>query len=69
MPRRRQGLVRSGVEHMQDRTDQQRVARVFPMVAPVKRAFGIEQDVGDVFYVANLPFPTPNIEKADARIA
>ena len=63
MPRRRQGLVRSGIEHVQDRTDQQRVARVFPMVAPFELPFGIDQDVGDVCTSRTSHSPHPSSGK------
>ena len=47
-------LSRLGVEHVQDRADQQRMAGLLPVVAPLERAFGIDQDVGDVLDVAHL---------------
>ena len=48
-----QRLVFACIEHVQDRADQQSVAGFLPMVAPFQRAFGINQDVGDVLYVTH----------------
>ena len=56
-------LVRLGVEDMQDRADQQRVAGLLPMVAPLERAFGIDQDVGDVLDVAHLLLAAADLEQ------
>ena len=56
-------LVRLGVEHMQDRADQQRVAGLLPVVAPLQRAFGIDQHVGDVLHVAHFPFAAADLEQ------
>ena len=56
-------LVRLGVEDMQDGADQQRVAGLLPMVAPLERAFGIDQHVGDVLHVADFPFAAANLEQ------
>ena len=52
----RESLVRFGVEHMKDGTDQQRMAGLLPVVPAFERAFGIDQDVSDILDVANLPF-------------
>ena len=49
-----QRLLLLGVEDMEDGADQQRVAGLLPMAAAFKRAFGIDQDVGDVLDVADL---------------
>ena len=49
----RQRLFLFGIEDMQDGADQQRVAGLFPMVAPLQRAFGVDQNVGDVLHVAD----------------
>ncbi|KAG1255873.1 hypothetical protein G6F68_010050 [Rhizopus microsporus] len=38
---------------MQDGPDQQRVRSLLPMVAPLQRAFGIDQNVRDVLHVAH----------------
>ena len=51
------------VEHVQDRPDQKRMAGLFPMVALVERALGIDQDVGDVLDVADFPFSPANLEQ------
>ena len=56
-------LVRLGVEHVQDRADQQRVAGLLPMVPPLQRALGVDQDVGDVLDVADLPFAPADLEQ------
>src|SRR3546814_14221777 len=39
-----QGLVGFGVEDVQDRANQQRVAGLFPMVALLKAAFGVRSE-------------------------
>ena len=54
-----------GVEHVQDDTDQQRVARFLPLMAPFKSAFGIDQDIGDVLDFANL---VTNLSDCDERV-
>jgi hypothetical protein len=48
-------LVGLGIENMEDRADQQRMAGLLPMIAPLQRAFGIDQHVGDVLDVADFP--------------
>ena len=58
-----QRLVVAGVEHMQDRADQQGMGGLLPMVAPLQRAFGIDQDVGDVLHVAHLVHAAPHFEQ------
>src|SRR2546430_12016349 len=44
-------LVGLGVEDMQDRPDQERMARLLPMVAPLQSPFGIDQDVGHLLAI------------------
>ena len=56
-------LVRLGVEDMQDGADQQRMAGLLPVIAPLQRAFGIDQDVGDVLDVADFPFAAADLEQ------
>ena len=58
-----QGLIRLGVEDMQDGADQQRVAGLLPMVAALQRAFGIDQHVGDVLHIADFPFAAAHLEQ------
>ena len=58
-----QRLVGFGIEDMQDHADQQRVAGLLPMVPLVERAFGIDQDVGDVLDVADLPVAAPDLQQ------
>ena len=58
-----QGLIRLGVEDMQDGADQQRVAGLLPMVAALKRAFRIDQHVGDVLDIADFPLAAANLEQ------
>ena len=60
-------LVRLGIEDMQDRADQQRVAGLLPVVAALQRAFGIDQDVGDVLDVAHFPCRRAAPPAADCR--
>ena len=58
-----EGLVRLGVEDMQDGADQQRVAGLLPVVAALQRAFRIDQHVGDVLDVADFPFAAAHLEQ------
>ena len=48
---------------MQDGADQQRVAGLLPMVAALKRAFRIDQHVGDVLDVADFPLAAANLKQ------
>jgi len=48
---------------MKNDADQQRVTGLLPMAAPFQRAFGIDQDVGDVLNVANLIRPFAHFEQ------
>ncbi|MCY1364078.1 hypothetical protein D9M69_508680 [compost metagenome] len=48
-----QRLVFARVEDMQDGTDQQCMAGLLPMIAPLQRTFGIDQNVRDVLDVAH----------------
>ena len=48
---------------MQDRADQQAVAGLFPMVALVQGAFRVDQHVGDVLHVADLPFAAADLQQ------
>ena len=56
-------LVRLGVEHVQDGADQQRVAGLLPVVSPLQRALGIDQNVGDVLDVADLPLAAADLQQ------
>ena len=56
-------LVGLGVENMEDRADQERVAGLFPMIAAFERAFGIDQDIGDVLDVAHLGVAAADFEQ------
>lgn len=38
---------------MRDRADQQSVRSLFPVVAPLQHAFGIDQDISEVLHVAH----------------
>ena len=58
-----QRLVRLGVEDVQDRADKQRVARLLPVVAALQRAFGVDQDVGDVLDVADLAIAAAHLQQ------
>ena len=59
----RQGLVLLRIENMQDRADQQRMAGLFPMVALVETAFGIDQNIRDILNVSDFPFPLPDLQQ------
>jgi len=52
---------------MEDGADEQRVARLFPVVTPLDRALGIDQNVCDVLDVAYLLGATPDLEKRVVR--
>lgn len=56
-------LVLLGIEDVQDRADEKGVAGLFPMVALVERALGIDQDIGDVLHIADFPFAAPDLEQ------
>ena len=56
-------LVGFGVEHMEDRADQERVAGLLPVIAPFQRALGIDQDIGDVLDVAHFGVAAPDFEQ------
>jgi hypothetical protein len=58
-----QRLVFARVEHMQDGPDQQRVRGLFPMVALLQRAFGIDQNVRDVLHVAHFMRAAPYLQQ------
>src|SRR3546814_8233337 len=58
-----QRLVFARVEDMQDGPDQQRVRGLFPMVALLQRAFGIDQHVRDVLHVAHFLRAAPNLQQ------
>ena len=50
----RQRFVLLGIEDMEDRADQKRMAGLLPMIAPLQGAFRIDQDIGDVLHIAHL---------------
>ena len=56
-------LVLLGIEDVQDRADQKRVAGLLPVVPLFEAAFGIDQDIGDVLDVADLPLAAPNLQQ------
>ena len=58
-----QRFVLAGVQHMQDRADQQRVTGLLPVIALLQRTFGIDQDVGDVLHVAHFMRAAPNLQQ------
>jgi hypothetical protein len=39
------------------------MARLFPVVAPLERALGVDQHVGDILDVADFPFAAPHLEE------
>ena len=58
-----QGLVGLRIEDVEDGADQEGMAGLLPMVPLVERALGVDENVGDVLDVANLPFPAPDLEQ------
>ncbi len=51
------------VQNMENGADEQGVAGLFPMIAPLERAFGINQDVGDILHIAHLAVATPHFKQ------
>jgi len=49
-----QRFIRFCIKHMQNCTDQQRMAGLFPMIALLKAAFGIDQHVCNILDIADL---------------
>jgi len=49
---------------VQDRSDQESVAGLLPVVSLVEATFGIDKDVGNVLDIANFPLAAPNLEQA-----
>ena len=62
-PRWKEGLLLLGVKHVQDDPDQERVARLLPMVPALERPFRVHQDVRDVLDVADLVRPLAHLEE------
>ena len=48
---------------MQDRANQQGMAGLLPMIAALERAFGIDEDVGDILGVPYLAVAFADLEK------
>ncbi len=51
------------IEDMEDRADEQGVAGFLPMVPFVERALGIDEDIGNVLDVADLPFAAAHFKQ------
>src|SRR3546814_20718802 len=49
------------IKDMEDRANQQRMAGLFPVVALLGAAFGIDQHLGDVLNVADFPLALPDL--------
>jgi hypothetical protein len=56
-------FVLLGIEDMEDGADQERVAGLLPVISFLERALWIDQDVGDVLNVADLPFAAATLEQ------
>ena len=56
-------LVRFGVEHMENGADQQGMAGLLPMVAPLQRSLGVDQHVSDILDIAHLPLAAANLQQ------
>ena len=56
-------LVRLGIEDMKDGADEKRVTGFLPMVPLFQRALGVDEDVGDILNVADLPLAAPNLQQ------
>ncbi len=59
----RQRLVPLRIEDMQDRADQQAMAGLFPMIAFVEAAFGIDQNIRDILNVSDLPLAPSHLQQ------
>jgi hypothetical protein len=57
------GFVRLGVENMENRADEERMAGLLPMIAALQRAFGVDEDIGDVLDIADFPFAAPDLQQ------
>lgn len=51
------------MESTPDRAHQERVAGLFPVVAALQRPFRIDQHIGDVLGVTDLPFAASDLEQ------
>ena len=51
-------LVLLRIENVKDGSNEQGVAGLLPVVPPFQRPLGIDEHVGDILDVANLPFPS-----------
>ena len=58
-----EGLVWLGVEHVENRADQERMAGFLPMVPPLQGSFRIDQHIGDILDVANLPLSATDFQQ------
>ncbi len=58
-----QRLVGLGIENMQDRAGQERMAGFLPMVPAFQRALGIDQNVGDVLHITYLGVAATDLEQ------
>ena len=58
-----ESLLLLGVEDMQDRANEQRMAGLFPVIAAFQRALGIDENVGDVLDVADFVLAAANLKK------
>jgi hypothetical protein len=59
----RQRLLLLGIEDVKDDADEQRMAGLLPMIAPLQRAFWIDEDVGDVLNVAHLVLAAAGLQE------
>ena len=58
-----EGLVGLRIEDMKDGADEERMAGFFPVIPFVQRAFGVDEDVGNVLDVAHLPLAAAHLEQ------
>ena len=59
----RERLVLFGIKDVEDGADQQRVARLLPVVPFLQAAFGVDEDVRDVLHIPHFPLATTNLEQ------
>src|SRR3546814_15766359 len=59
----RERLFFLGVENVQNRTDEQRVAGFLPVISALERPFRIDENIGDILNVANLVLAATDLEQ------
>src|ERR1700676_3327915 len=58
-----ESLVGFGIKDVKDRADQERVARLLPMVPALERSLRIDENIGNVLNVPHLTVAAPNLQQ------